>query len=304
MEGIGSEEGDRGINRQHGPHQISATLCRRSHPTGGSTRCCRFSVVLRESLPQRDLPPQIVRWISGAAHTDGLAVAATKTRKDQLFAECARIVLVHNYDERRTPCRTAVPRSPRPRRSSCPLWLPNCPHSTHSFTHMPAHSLSETHDSPDRIGIGRHPYGLPMTGYELTSVLDGHDQGMVILEEHGELFFHSSTEPAPLVDLIEGACNAVRALRATRTARRPLIFPAPTRFVAVSICDAGRDVCDLRSVASNALGHLQSGSTRTTQLTALVRYLDLQIEQVARRVDGGVRTAWRRRSLPTIVSPA
>jgi hypothetical protein len=34
---------------------------------------------------------------------------------------------------------------------------------------------------------------------------------MVILEEHGELFFHSSAEPAPLVDLIEGACNAVRA---------------------------------------------------------------------------------------------
>jgi hypothetical protein len=84
--------------------------------------------------------------------------------------------------------------------------------SLHSFIHTHASALFVRNPRfADQIGIGRHRYGLPLTGHELTSVLDGHDQGVVILEEHGELFFHSSAEPAPLVDLIDDACHAVRA---------------------------------------------------------------------------------------------
>ena len=140
---------------------------------------------------------------------EGLAVTATKTHKDQLVSD--RIVLVHDYDETTNTVSysgSALPSGEAVELSIMAAKLP----SLHSFIHTHASALFVRNPRfAGRIGIGRHPSGLPMTGYELTSVLDGHDQGMVILEEHGELFFHSSTEPAPIVDLIEGACHAVRA---------------------------------------------------------------------------------------------
>lgn len=140
---------------------------------------------------------------------DGLAVTATKTHKDRLDRD--RIVLVHDYDETTNTVSYSGPALPSGEAVELSIVAAKLP-SLHSFIHTHASALFVRNPRfADRIGLSRRPYGVPATGYELASVLDGCDEGMVIMAEHGELFFHTSTEPASLVDLIDSACRAVRA---------------------------------------------------------------------------------------------
>lgn len=117
---------------------------------------------------------------------EGIAITATRTSKAPL--EPDRIVLVEGYDEATNTvayCGPALPSSDSVELVVLASQRPDlC-----AFLHTHASDLITR--NPAFVGgvrVGVRPSGEPALGHELVAVLRDHDQDLVVLEEHGELF--------------------------------------------------------------------------------------------------------------------
>jgi hypothetical protein len=142
---------------------------------------------------------------------EGLAITATKTYKDRIHP--GRIVLVHGYAEDTNTVTYTGPVLPSTEAVELSIVAHRLPELT-SFVHTHGSDLFVR--NPRFAGlhrIGRALSGLPATGHALASAMAGRDRGLIILEEHGELFFHAAPEGETISAMISAACDAVRAGR-------------------------------------------------------------------------------------------
>jgi ribulose-5-phosphate 4-epimerase/fuculose-1-phosphate aldolase len=117
---------------------------------------------------------------------EGIAITATRTSKAPLEAD--RIVLVEGYDEATNTVTYRGPALPSSDSVELVVLAGQRP-DLGAFLHTHASDLITR--NPSFLGgvrVGVRASGEPALGHELVSVLSGHRQDLVVLEEHGELF--------------------------------------------------------------------------------------------------------------------
>jgi len=117
---------------------------------------------------------------------DGFAITATKTNK--VVFDDARIVIVHNYDERRNILTYTGPFLPSSDAVEAYFVFANHP-TVQTVVHTHA-SVRWTRNRryAQRIKVPPSPYGTPDTGRQVAIALAETPDGFVIMAEHGEIF--------------------------------------------------------------------------------------------------------------------
>lgn len=137
---------------------------------------------------------------------DGFVVTATKTNKVDLDLD--RLALVHDYDEeanRLTYSGRFLPSSDAV--EAAMLFAAHADvsaivhtHASTLFTRNPAMA--------HRVVVAQLPYGEPRLGRALVEQVGRHDDGFVIMHEHGEVFCAKDLSPTELLNDIAARCDA------------------------------------------------------------------------------------------------
>lgn len=137
---------------------------------------------------------------------DGFVVTATKT--DKIALDLDRLALVHDYHEesnRLTYSGRFLPSSDAV--EAAMLFAAHAEvsaivhtHASTLFTRNPALS--------HRVVVAQLPYGEPRLGRALVEQVGRHDDGFVIMQEHGEVFCAKGVSPAELLRDIAARCEA------------------------------------------------------------------------------------------------
>lgn len=127
-----------------------------------------------------------------AVRTDeGLVVTATRTCKAPL--DEGRLVLVERYDEASNVLTYRGPALPSADSVELFVLGERLPHMW-AFIHTHASRLITRNPSFERgFRLGRRPSGEPALGHEMAGLLRGRDRGLVVIEEHGEIFIGSQS---------------------------------------------------------------------------------------------------------------
>ncbi|MFP2961000.1 class II aldolase/adducin family protein [Myxococcus sp. 1LA] len=151
---------------------------------------------------------------------DGFLITATKTHK--IDFDGRRLAFVHDYDEARNTLEYSGAYLPSSDAVEASVVFRECPdiqylyhtHASRLFTRNPAFQ--------HWMRVGRLPYGEPELGRQLAAAVhDSADEGCVIMEEHGEVFFGTRDEsPSLFFSRLSRSCEqaiSIGALPASGT---------------------------------------------------------------------------------------
>jgi hypothetical protein len=117
---------------------------------------------------------------------NGFLITATKTRKDESVAN--RVVFVADYSEVSgivSYCGAYLPSSDSVEAAVFFEQRPDVVGILHSHA---SRLLTRNSAYASKIAVARMPYGEPALGYALARELDRYPDGLLIMEEHGEIF--------------------------------------------------------------------------------------------------------------------
>lgn len=175
------------VRVRYQPHQVGPEL-----PPGLRDRVLPFFRAASERIKKHRL------WHRGpgdgciAVRTDeGLVVTATRTCKAPL--DESRLVLVERYDEASNVLTYRGPALPSADSVELFVLTERMPHLW-AFVHTHASRQITRNPAFDHgVRLGRRPCGEPVLGHEMAGLLRGRTHGLIVIEEHGEIFVGSQS---------------------------------------------------------------------------------------------------------------